>query len=315
MSVVVSVVVTVVVSVVVSVVVVAEASSTVVVIRRVFVGGITVDQLVKQLSITYNKFHLLVSSDKTENNKRVLQKVDYYAEDNIEFPGQLRNYQLPRQVQTTYYNFEGDHYRTETSHHEYDEFGNPTQDIQVNGVRTDRIYYSANGENKPGTGEMCPPDPYGFKRHVKMETITPCDSPYCTPTRVKRYAYGELSSVAGATSEHFAVVRQIKTIEKTPEGDKLISNIEYDYYEHKNLAQDYSRLKKQTKHLFKPHAVEKDQTYQYEYLSRGALTETIRTRTFDGYNGPCQFQTEEGHTYIVERHQGYCEEQSLVQSN
>lgn len=55
---------------------------------------------------------------------------------------------------------------------EFDEYGNQTAKTAISGVVESFEYYDAAGETQGGE-TLCPPDPYGFVRHLKSHTRTP----------------------------------------------------------------------------------------------------------------------------------------------
>ncbi|MCJ1239215.1 hypothetical protein MMC14_007209 [Varicellaria rhodocarpa] len=111
----------------------------------------------------YNRFHLLVSIHQQHGTKQVNRDFTFYALKNTSFQDQPAQYQLPKSIQTTYKDTVNLASRTETNQHTFDEWGNPTQKIDASGVKVDRVYYPAVGEQDSRTGEvLCPADPHGF---------------------------------------------------------------------------------------------------------------------------------------------------------
>ncbi|KAE8353323.1 hypothetical protein BDV28DRAFT_148202 [Aspergillus coremiiformis] len=224
----------------------------------------------------YNKFHLLVSTQQRQGSKQVTQTITYHALANTEFAAQPAQYQLPKRIETTYRDTASGASRTETIQQTFDEWGNPTQEIQPSGIKTERVYYPTSGEKNAGTGEvLCPADPHGFQRYLKTETVTPATSNFSTPVRSKRYTYQAFPTVAGAWTDYFTTARQQQSLEE----DRSLSSTEYTYVD-KPAARDHSRLQQQTTRLNGQYQTTYDWTYQYPSSER--FTETTRTKTFDG---------------------------------
>ena len=227
---------------------------------------------------TYNKFHLITRSRRQQNTKRVTRSIAYHASPNTALSDQPAQYQLPKRVETTYQDLVSNSSRTETSEHVFDEWGNPTQDIHVNGIKTDRVYYPATGAENTSTGEVfCPADPHGFVRHLKVETVIPAPSLYPTPSRSQHFRYRELPTAGDAQTDYFITVQQIRSLEDNQD----ISNTEYTYIDQRT-GRDHGRTKQQVTCLSGgKHPITRNWTYQYLDLQN--LTETVRATSFDGY--------------------------------
>jgi RHS repeat-associated protein len=226
---------------------------------------------------TYNKFHLIIDTRQQNGTKQVTQTTTYYALQNAAFEDQPAQYQLPKMVQITYRDTASKASRTETSQHVFDEWGNPTQEIEANGIKTDRTYYLAAGEKDIKTGEIyCPADPNGFQRYLKEETVTPAESAYTTPTRSKRYTYQELPAATGACPmDYFVVAQQMQVLED----GQCISSTELAYV-NQSTARDHGRPQQTITQLSGQYPKTRDWTYQYPTTEQ--LVESVRTKTFDG---------------------------------
>lgn len=84
-----------------------------------------------QIKYTYNKFHLIVGTEQQNGTKQVTQTITYYALKNGAFKDQPAQYQSPKAIQTTYLDTISGAFRTETTQHVFDEWGNPIQDILI----------------------------------------------------------------------------------------------------------------------------------------------------------------------------------------
>lgn len=225
----------------------------------------------------YNKFHLVTQTQRQQNTKRVTRSIAYHALPNTALSGQPAQYQLPRRVELAYQDLVSNTSRTETSHHIFDEWGNPTQDIHVDGIKTDRVYYPATGDEDTASGEVfCPADPHGFQRHLKMETVSPSQSPYPTSSRSQHFRYRELPTTGDARTGYFITVQQIRSLEDNQD----ISSTDYTYID-QPAGRDHGRIKQQVTRLSGKYPMTRNWTYQY--LDPEKLTQTVQMTSFDGY--------------------------------
>ncbi|KAL7943486.1 RHS repeat protein [Trichoderma barbatum] len=223
----------------------------------------------------YNKFHLMISSEQQNGTKKVTQTTTYHALPFTSFKDQPAQYQLPKTVETTYQDISSKEYRKETSQHVFDEWGNPTEDIQTNNVKITRIYYPSTGENGSGTSVNCPPDPHGFQRYIKTETVTPAFSSHAAPTRSENYVYSQIRTKTGEKAAYFVAVRQRQTLEASNE----LTTTDYTHVDQPS-ERDHGRLKKEVTRLLGQYPTTKD--WIYAYPSSGRLMQTVTTKSFDG---------------------------------
>ncbi|GLA32140.1 hypothetical protein AnigIFM63326_011279 [Aspergillus niger] len=112
----------------------------------------------------------------------------------------------------------------------FDDWGNQTSETLPSGVTTTHEYYGPAGEVASGQ-VLCPADPHGFQRYLKLETVTPAASAYQTPTRAQRYTYLEHLTAADALTDYYVVAQQ----RLTTEDGQTLATTEYSY-----LNQPYS---------------------------------------------------------------------------
>lgn len=157
------------------------------------------DQVLRTVTRTFNRFHLLTEQVTQQQGCIETVTTKYHEVDNLNFKAQPNHFQLPHQV-TKSWTLDGNSNkrRDETLVTLYDTFGNLTEEIQANGIRTVREYYS-NG------CEGCPEDPEGFVRNLKCETVYPApvadSSLDAAPIKRNRYRYVKLPALAQATSQ------------------------------------------------------------------------------------------------------------------
>ncbi|KAJ8116455.1 hypothetical protein ONZ43_g4436 [Nemania bipapillata] len=225
---------------------------------------------------TYNKFHLVVESEKQKGTKRVTQSIQYHALRYTPFEEQPAQYQLPRTVTTTFMDTSNKTSRSQATQHEFDKWGNPTKDVAPSGIVTERVYYAAAGEKNAVTGDVyCPADPHGFQRYVKEVKMTPAASSFTTPTRSWEHTYQELPAAVGGYTTHSVVVEGMRCLEDS----KCHSSIQYQFVNDPS-SRDHSRLEQETTRLAEQYPTIR--TVAYQYPSSDRLTETTSTKTFDG---------------------------------
>ncbi|KAL6232351.1 hypothetical protein BDW75DRAFT_243047 [Aspergillus navahoensis] len=230
-----------------------------------------------ETSYTYNKFHLVVKTEQQKGTKRVTCTTEYHALPNTGFEDQPAQYQLPKTVKKTYQDTATKASRTETSYHVFDEWGNPTQEIDANGIKTERVHYPAAGETDPETAEvLCPADPNGFQRYMKEETVTPAVSAHTTPTRSKRYTYSQLPTATGSCpSSALVLVKRMQVYE----GVECISTTDLAFVNQPSMR-DHGRTQQTVTRLNGQYPQTRNWTYQYP--SADKLVERVENKTFDG---------------------------------
>lgn len=224
---------------------------------------------------TFNKFHLMELSEQQKGTKRVAICTKYHTLPHQSFADQPAQCQLPKTISTTYQDTSLQNcIRTETTHHAFDEWGNPTKEVLRSGVCVERVYYPAAGEINTSTGKvLCPPDPGRFQRHLKSETIKPAPSPYVAPVRTSCYTYSRLDTANDIVANHFVVPQQLEMLHD----DLCHFHTEYVYID-QVARRDHGRLKQQIIH----HAGQYPQTkiFTYDYPKLGEFTQTMSTQTF-----------------------------------
>ena len=232
-----------------------------------------------QTKNTYNKFHLLFISERQKNTKKVTQTITYHANVSAAFDAQPAQYQLPKRVDTKYEDTSSKASRTETSHHQFDEWGNPTEETESNGIITIRQYYPPSGEKGPDNVVKCPADPYGFKRYIKTETIRPGPSDHVAPPRVESYTYSQVPAATGGKAAYFVVVKQRQDLGTGAVLSTVLTTTDYDYV-NQPTTRDHGRLRQQVAWVTQELPIAQD--WIYSYPNNNQLSQTMTTRTFDG---------------------------------
>ncbi|KAM3538433.1 hypothetical protein ARSEF1564_008661 [Beauveria bassiana] len=219
---------------------------------------------------TYNKFHLLVRHQRRQDTKQVTQSIAYYMYATSTFENQPAQYQLPKSVETIYEDTATKASRTETTHHVFDKWGNPTEDIQSNGVRTGRKFYPSVG----ATG--CPADPHGFQRYIKCETVTPAPSSYQTPIRSKQYIYSQHRTASTPYTSYFVAVDKVQALQD----GKEFSTWEYSYVDQPD-SRDHGRRQQQIIKVSEKCPM--TTTWKYDYPDSDSMRRAVTTKSYDGY--------------------------------
>ncbi|KAI6091211.1 hypothetical protein F4821DRAFT_281153 [Hypoxylon rubiginosum] len=207
----------------------------------------------------YNRFHLLISTTHEKGTKQIVRGIVFNGTSTAAFDGQPAQYQLPKTVQTTFRDTATTYSRVETTTYEFDEWGNLITITEPNGLVTDRLYYSVNGEKDPSTGDvLCPADPNGFQQHLKREMVMPKASSYATPTRSKSYTYRALTTATGAPTSSFIGVRQIQSAEE----NQTLSTTEYTYVDQKD-SRDHGRFAQRVTRLLGSYTTTSKWTWSY----------------------------------------------------
>ncbi|MFU2326190.1 RHS repeat domain-containing protein [Pseudomonas sp. NFX98] len=186
---------------------------------------------VRIVTRTFNRFHLMTQEQTTQGNAQKTLKTVYYANDTETFEKQDRRCQLPRQA-TELWQLSDDprYWRQNKKITEYDIHGNLTLTVQDNGIREAIAYYPAIGA--PGD---CPPDPYGFVRHIREKTVTPSADSARIPelqegaaTLRSRYRYELMPPISGSTTPWVALIEE-RLLEVKDPGERLLQRAVYSY--------------------------------------------------------------------------------------
>ncbi|UKZ58882.1 uncharacterized protein TrAtP1_000204 [Trichoderma atroviride] len=219
---------------------------------------------------TYNRFHLLLSSEMSKGVIETTQTTIYHML-NGRFDEQPAQYQLPKSVQTTYQDTTRRSQRVETTQYAFDDWGNSTQVIQPTGVKIDREYYPPAGE-----ADHCPGDPHKFQRHLKCTTVTPAPSTFKTPISRHQIVYSQLPTAAGAAYASYFVASKE---EKTHQDDQEIASLQRSYV-NEPASRDHGRLAQDTTRVAGKYPTTTSWTYQRPTLGR--LTQATEIKNFDG---------------------------------
>ena len=234
-----------------------------------------------KVTSTYNKFHLLVETKREQGPAAVKHVVQYDVDTASHFEQQKKSFQLPIKTTTTYEDNgdSGPRSRSETTEHEYDDWGNPLSETDKSGVCTKRVYYPPEGEGKAGEEYFCPADPGGFCRYIKTETVHPSTESGLlpAPTQMRQYKYIQLPTVSG--QEHFVAVQEMHL--RDAGKNTLLLSTAYDYHIDTSLGRNYGRLKSEATALVGQKPVMSEWTYSYG-STNDKVAKTSKAASWDG---------------------------------
>lgn len=139
---------------------------------------------------TFNRFHLLIKEEKTEDGKRLTRDLSYNETAGVNYYQQPANLQLISRIVTVYTDLISGASRQEQEDYQTDQWGNTLQTTHADGTREINDYYPATGE-----GNNCPADPLGFSRFLKS---TVRKAAYGTAAdKVTRFSWQHLPAFSG----------------------------------------------------------------------------------------------------------------------
>lgn len=188
---------------------------------------------------TYNMFHLLINSKKT--NSSFLVEVDYThnLSQNLYFDDQDINFQQPSIISTTYSNNSAT--STEKVSYTYDDYGNTATKTDRDGSIVKYEYYPYEG-----SGDSCPAAPLKRDTFVKYVTHTPAQTANTGQTTQQNYTYTSIpirqglqlhnSKIANPLSSH-VITREVSHFSD----GVILSKVNYQYNTDVN-SPDHSRM-------------------------------------------------------------------------
>ncbi|KJZ33743.1 hypothetical protein VC35_27920, partial [Pseudomonas fluorescens] len=225
--------------------------------------------VVRQVERTFNRFHLLTEEKTTQQQcvKRI--KTEYYAQD-IPFEQQVAQFQLPRKV-TTSWEMANDatQYRDEVALTAYDGYGNQTEQVEPNGIKTTYTYYPKAGE------DGCPPD--RFVRNLKDTVMTPSpDGAAGAPTLRTRLRYAAHKPLTGSGLQDWLAIESETLVHLDGSNETLLQETRRSYHELPGDAFLHGRPVTQQTTL---NGKTSTTSYQYERLPSALAGETVLQTT------------------------------------
>ncbi|GKU12032.1 unnamed protein product [Fusarium langsethiae] len=197
----------------------------------------------------YNKYHLLLSTQSQHDTKRVTEETIYHCIEGSTFKDQPAQYQMPKTKKITYEDLAtAGALRSETTSYSFDVWGNATEVVEPNGIKTTRDYFPAEGRS----------------------------------SRSKQFKYTQLPCVkspsASATANDPCYFVAVKEQLSLVDGEHLTSR-KYLYVNQIDSA-DHGRIREHVESLNGQYS--NTQTLQYEHIDAGRLKTTVKTTSFDG---------------------------------
>ncbi|UVL91753.1 hypothetical protein [Pseudomonas sichuanensis] len=142
----------------------------------------------------WDRHHLQTLERRRSGDHETRVDTSYHVDYDKSWEEQAAFCQCPRQVTTTFIEWQGDtvkRERSEIATSTFDRYGNPLESVQANGVIEFNEYYPIEGERG-----SAPEDALGMVRRVKLRRVTPPISARgAAPVMVTRYTYAALPSL------------------------------------------------------------------------------------------------------------------------
>lgn len=221
---------------------------------------------------TYSNYHLQTKEQSAMVGTLCHTETEtlFYALKGKNFDDQPAQYQLPRQQTVTLTDGsqpQGAQVRTDITLTEFDAQGNPLREEKPDGTITEYQYYPAQGD-----GDNCPPEPHGFVRFVKKQTVTPRRTAYeDTLPEVTEYTYARLGDT------DCVVQKSIKTYSGT-----LLLSVQITDYHSDSSSAEFGRIRAITDTLYDgSEAFTSQQTFT-TVISDSTM---VQTATLIGHDG------------------------------
>lgn len=191
-------------------------------------GEGSAERVLRTITRTYNRFHLLLSEETREGAHVRRQETHYHLLDGRPYADQPRQCQLPQRVATSWaVRDDFPRRREEVVTTAFDEYGNLLGQVDAADVTEQYVYYDLAGE------DGCPPHPHGFVRFMKEKRVIPAQTAQTTgraPSTVTRYRYAAISSLLPYSSP--AIVQTVERLyEVSGDGERLVREVETSYYD------------------------------------------------------------------------------------
>ncbi|HEY0286434.1 MAG TPA: hypothetical protein VGC62_05410 [Pseudomonas sp.] len=179
---------------------------------------------VRQITRTYNRFHLLVRETTSQQGHVVKKSIEYNDRAGLAYHLQPANFQLPRRSWTEYsLTADPDKVRIEETLTEFDGHGNLLKQVLPTGVIEELEYYPVEGS------VGCPADPFGGVRWLKSKTVTPAPGRASAQPLVTTYQYVDLPSATPARARFIALQQQSHATLTGEDSDTPYKTVAYEY--------------------------------------------------------------------------------------
>jgi YD repeat-containing protein len=269
-------------------------------------------EVVRKIERTYDRHHLMTRQVTEQLGETLdydapaqsLQQwyvnqtdTTYHGDASLSFVLQPRFFQLPKQVVEQWrLRDDPSRIRTEVTETEFDDFGNPTLEALPSGVRTVNEYYPV-----AGSGSDCPPDPQGFVRSLKCQTVHPSDrfdSASPAPVLQTFYRYARFDSTLAsrerslrrAVGEYWLQVSQ-ETLAQVAVG--TLRDTLYTYCQAPQDALRHGLVQSQVVTLHDDPDTATLTEFQYQALDNASVLETVQTLTGFDHDEPVEGEEEQ----------------------
>lgn len=219
----------------------------------------------------------------------------YHGDASVSFKLQERFFQLPKWVDEQWYLRDAPgNSRLERTETRFDDFGNPTLEVQPSGVRTVSEYYPVEG-----SGDDCPPDPHAFVRSLKSQTVYPSTGFDRQPPALRTsYRYQQHGSVLSsrqrtlrrAVGEYWLQVSQQTLAEVDAPG--TLRDTRYAYL---TMPQDLLRhglVQRQEVVMHDKPETLTETEFEYEAQDNDTVLQTLQTLTGFDHDQPVEGEDE-----------------------
>lgn len=233
------------------------------------------ERVLRTVTRTYNRFHLLVSEETSERGHVHRKETTYHVLDGRPYADQPPQCQLPSRVVTSWrVGADTEHRREDIVETSFDDYGNLLRQIDAAGVTEQYVYYDAAG------GDGCPADPLGFVRFVAQKRVLPAsirDASAQAAAMTTRYRYAAIASLL-PYSPAAVLCTDESLFEGEPNRERLLSETATAYFDTPSAPLLHARERTKTVTL---DALATRTTYTYAL--RTAALEIVETTTgFDG---------------------------------
>jgi RHS repeat-associated protein len=200
------------------------------------------DKPVRKIERTFNQFHLITSEVTTQNNNVETVQTTYFLTPNVSYDQQPNYCQLPSSVRTIWSVLDDpNRRRSVTVSNTYDNSGNQLTQTQANGVVETTTWFPAAG------GDGCPPDPEGFVRQMKDQTVTPAPSGNGqAPVLRTRYRYKALPPLADSPLKNWLTVESETLVQIDGNQETELERTVLEHIDAPNDAFLHGRVRRKT---------------------------------------------------------------------
>ncbi len=228
---------------------------------------VTDGNVVVKTTRKYNNYHLQTREEVTRCGVSYCTENIYYAEKGCFIDSQPPQFQQVREVRETWTDETGKS-REQLTITEFDNSGNPVRQVSPDGTETLTEWYASAGE------AGCPPEPCGFVRFMKSQTVNPRQTGYDAPVIRTHYTYKLLSS-----PDHI-----VPDTKSTYANDVLMHQQYFSYHDVIHDA-EYGRITTLDEIQYDGGETGQQYVSRQDFCSQVCDGELYQTTTFTGHDG------------------------------